>query len=149
MLRILEEFKPAVAKRTLLLIAGCAWSIAGAILISRALVQLIRINHYLLIDIMAGMILGLAFYILMFARISKKHITRITLIRIDNPCFFSFFNFRSYLLMTIMITAGITVRKLEILNREILYTFFLTMGIPLLISAYRFFYSWVKNKTRI
>lgn len=149
MMKILERFKPAVAKRTLLLIAGCAWSIAGVILISRALVQLIAINHYLFIDLIVGIILGMVFYILMFARISKKHITRITLIRIDNPCFFSFFNFRSYLLMTIMITAGVTVRKLEIVNREILYTFFLTMGIPLLISAYRFFYSWVKNKTRV
>ena len=143
---IIEKFKPSVNKRTLLLIAGCAWSIAGGILISRALVQLIIINHHLLIDVITGMILGMAFYILMFARISKKHITRITLIRIENPCFFSFFNFRSYILMTIMITSGITVRKLGIVNKEVLYTFLLTMGIPLLISAYRFFFSWVKNK---
>lgn len=148
-MKILEKFKPAVAKRTLLLVAGCAWSIAGGILISRALVQLITIKHWLLIHLIAGIILGTAFYLLLFAKISKKHITRITLIKIDNPCFFSFFNFRSYLLMTIMITTGITVRKLEIINREILYTFLLTMGIPLLISAYRFFYSWVKNKTLV
>lgn len=144
---ILEKFKPAVSKRSLLLIAGFAWSIAGGILISRALVQLTTIHHLLLIDIISGIILGLAFYFLLFARISRKHIYRITMIPIDNPCFFSFFNFRSYLLMTIMITGGITVRKLEIVNKEILYTFLLCMGIPLLISAYRFFYSWIKNKT--
>lgn len=146
-MKLLEKFKPAVAKRTLLLVAGFAWSIAGGILISRALVQLISIHHYLFTDIIVGLILGMVFYFLMFARISKKHISRITLIRIDHPCFFSFFNFRSYLLMIIMIAAGITVRELEIVNREILYTFFLMMGIPLLISAYRFFYSWFKNKT--
>jgi hypothetical protein len=146
MLKIFEKLKPAVAKRTLLLIAGCAWSIAGGILISRALVQLITIHHHLLLDLFIGLILGMVFYFLLFARISGKHIYRITMIKIDNPCFFSFFNFRSYFLMAVMITGGITVRKLEIVNKEVLYTFLLTMGIPLLISAYRFFYSWVKNK---
>jgi hypothetical protein len=48
--------------------------------------------------------------------------------------------------MAIMITAGITVRKLNLLNPEYLYTFYLAMGLPLLISAYRFFYSWIKNR---
>jgi hypothetical protein len=141
-----EKIKPAVHKRTLLLIAGCAWSMAGGILIGRALAQLIRFHHHLLLEIIAGMIFGAGFYLLLFARISKKHINRITLIKIDNPCFFSFFNFRSYILMAIMITAGVTVRKLNVINPEYLYTFYLTRGIPLLVSAYRFFYSYVKNK---
>jgi uncharacterized ferredoxin-like protein len=49
-------------------------------------------------------------------------------------------------MMTIMITAGITLRKLDIINREILYTFYLVMGIPLLASAFRFFFTWRQNK---
>jgi len=49
-------------------------------------------------------------------------------------------------MMAIMITGGITLRKFDIINHEILYTFFLMMGLPLLISAYRFFFSYVKNK---
>ncbi len=140
------KFKPAVRKRTLLMIAGCVWSLAGAILIARALAALIPYHHFLSLEILVGLAIGIVFYILLFAKISGKHISRITLIRIDNPCFFSFFNFRSYLLMVIMITAGITVRKLNLINPEYLYTFYLGMGIPLLISAYRFFYSWFKNK---
>ena len=145
-MNLLEKFKPAVRKRTLLLVAGCVWSLAGGILIARALAALIPFHHYLFFEIIAGVITGATFYLLLFARISKKHINRITLIRIDNPCFFSFFNFRSYALMVIMIAAGITVRKLNLLNSEYLYTFYLAMGLPLLISAYRFFYSWIKNR---
>jgi hypothetical protein len=141
-----EKYKPAVSRRSLLLIAGCAWTTAGGILILRALVQLIAMKQYLWLEILIGIICGMGFYLLLFARISKKHINRITLIKIDNPCFFSFFNFRSYLMMIIMITGGITLRKLDVINRDVLWTFYLTMGIPLLISAYRFFYSWVKNK---
>lgn len=145
-MNLLVKYKPAVSRRTLLLIAGCAWSIAGGILITRAMIQLFTINHFLIMDIVTGIIIGIGFYLLFFAKISKKHITRITLIKVDNPCFFSFFNFRSYIMMAIMITGGITFRKFDIINHEILYTFFLMMGLPLLISAYRFFFSYVKNK---
>jgi len=119
---------------------------AGGILISRALFELWSIHHYLLTEILIGVILGILFYLVLFARISKKHITRITLITVDNPCFFSFFNFRSYIMMAIMITSGILLRKMDIIDHEILYTFYLTMGVPLLVSAFRFFYGFKKNK---
>ena len=145
-MKFLEKIKPGVKKRTLLLIAGCAWSIAGGILIYRSLSYLISVNHHLAMEIGTGIVFGSLFYLLLFARISKKHITRINLIEIDNPCFFSFFNFRSYLLMAIMISGGIMLRLSGLINPEIIYTFFLCMGIPLLVSAWRFFYSYVKNK---
>ena len=145
-INLLEKIKPGVRKRTLLLIAGCAWSIAGGILIFRSLYYLIGVNHHLAMETGIGIVFGGLFYILLFARISKKHITRINLIKIDNPCFFSFFNFRSYLLMAIMISGGITLRLSGLVNSEIIYTFFLCMGIPLLVSAWRFFYSYAKNK---
>ena len=143
---LLRKFKPSVSKRNLLLIAGLAWTIAGGMLISRAMLALWMIHHYLWTEILIGIVFGIVFYLFLFARISKKHITRITLITIDNPCFFSFFNFRSYLMMAVMITTGIMLRKLDIINREILYTFYLTMGVPLLVSAFRFFSTWIRNK---
>jgi hypothetical protein len=146
MMNFLEKIKPGVKRRTLLLIAGCAWSIAGGILILRSLAHLIGVNSHLALEIGIGIIFGSLFYLILFTRISKKHITRIQLIAIDNPCFFSFFNFRSYLLMAIMISGGITLRLSGLVNPEIIYTFFLCMGIPLLVSAWRFFYSYVKNE---
>jgi hypothetical protein len=144
---LFEKFKPSVSRRSLLLVAGCAWTMAGGILISRALLELWSIHHYIWMEILTGILLGTIFYMVLFARISKKHITRITLITIDNPCFFSFFDFRSYIMMAIMITGGIVLRKMDIINHEILYTFYLTMGIPLLVSAFRFFSRYRKNKT--
>jgi hypothetical protein len=146
MRNLLNRFKPGVPRRTLLLIAGCAWSLAGGILIARSLMHLFTFNHFLAMEIGIGIGSGILFYILLFANISKKHIGRINLIKIDNPCFFSFFNFRSYLLMLVMISGGITLRLSGLVNEEIIYTFFLCMGIPLLVSAWRFFYSYAKNR---
>jgi len=142
----LQKYKPGVSRRTLLLIAGCVWTLAGGILISRGLIKLITSNHFLFLEFLFGFLFGIGFYLLLFARISAKHIKRIAMIKIEDPCVFSFFNFRSYLMMAIMITGGIGLRKLNVINPDILYSFFLAMGIPLLISACRFFYSWVKNK---
>jgi len=145
--KILQKYKPGVSKRTLLLIAGCVWTLAGGILITRGLIKLIISDHLLWLELILATLFGIVFYLVLFARISAKHINRITLIKVEDPCFFSFFNFRSYLMMAIMITGGITLRKLNVINPDILYSFFLAMGLPLLISAYRFFYSWVKNKS--
>jgi len=145
--KFLQKYKPGVSKRSLLFVAGCVWTIAGGILITRGLIKVIASNHYLLPELIIAAIVGIIFYIVLFSRISSKHITRITLIKVEDPCFFSFFNFRSYLMMAIMISGGITLRKLNVINPDILYSFFLAMGLPLLISAYRFFFSWVKNKS--
>ena len=144
-MKMIEKLKPGVKKRSLLYIAGCVWLIAGGILITRALVTLINIQHLLFLEIIIGIIIGACFYKLLFNKISKKHITRISLIKVDRPCLFSFFNLRSYILMMIMISGGITLRKSNILAPEYLYTFYLGMGIPLLLSGVRFFIAGYKN----
>jgi len=144
-----QKFKPAVKKRTLLYVAGCVWCFAGGMLISRALISLIEIQHMLSLELFLGVIGGLCFYIFLFTKISKKHITRISLIKVDFPCFFSFFNFKSYVLMTGMISGGIFLKNSHIIDPEYLYTFYLAMGIPLLFSGFRFFNAGIKNVIKV
>ena len=93
-----------------------------------------------------GLFVGLLFYILLFAKISKTHIRRIRGLNIPYPCAFSFFNFRGYVMMAVMITGGIMLRRFDVINRSLLYNFYITMGVPLLISASRFFWFWATNK---
>ena len=141
-MNLFEKLKPAVSKRTLLLIAGLAWTTAGGILFSRGLSGLILLRNYLLVRLAIGVILGSLFYFVMFSKISFRHIQRIRSLQITRPCAFSFFNVRSYFMMTIMITGGIMLRKFDLVNHAFLFTFYLTMGLPLLISALRFYTSW-------
>ena len=144
-----QKLKPGVTKRTLLYVAGCVWCFAGSMLITRALRSLIEIQHMLSLELFLGVIGGLCFYIFLFTKISKKHITRISLIKADFPCFFSFFNFKSYVLMTLMISGGILLRSSHIIDPEYLYTFYLAMGIPLLFSGFRFFNAGIKNVIKV
>ncbi|HNW98790.1 MAG TPA: hypothetical protein PKK00_10315 [Bacteroidales bacterium] len=144
-----EKYKPSVNKRALLFAAGCVWCFAGCILIARGLLILVPIHHYLFPELLVALIFGICFYIFLFTKISKKHIQRISLLKIDYPCFFSFFNFKSYILMAVMITTGIILRKIDIINHEVLYTFYVAMGIPLSLSAVRFFISGIKNTINV
>jgi hypothetical protein len=145
-MNIFQKYKPSVSKHNLLFIAGLAWTTAGGILAGRGLSYLIQHGQHLGWRLFGGLILGLIFYVLLFAKISRKHIKRIHGLNIPYPCAFSFFNFRGYLMMALMISGGIMLRKFDVINKEWLYNFYVTMGVPLLISASRFFWFWAAKK---
>ena len=148
-MNLLHKLKPGVSRRTLLFIAGVVWVIAGYGLFVRAIVQLLTLNHYLYLDLSIGLAGGIGFYLILFKRISKKHINRIGNIKVEKPCFFSFFSWRSYLMMIVMISGGITLRKLDFIDTEYFYTFYMMMCVPLFISAIRFFIAWYRNTMQI
>ena len=145
-MEILNSYKPSVSKHNLLFIAGLVWTTAGGILAGRGLNYLFQHGQYLVWRLFGGLLFGVFFYVLLFAKISRKHIKRIHGLNIPYPCAFSFFNLRGYLMMSIMISGGILLRRFDVINKECLYNFYVTMAVPLLISASRFFYFWVTNK---
>jgi hypothetical protein len=141
----LNSIKPAVSSRTLLLIAAIVWTAAGGLLAGRGMLYLMQQGHHLVIRMLAAILFGGLFFVLLFARISARHIRRIRGLNIPYPCAFSFFNVRSYLIMVLMIGGSILLRQLDVIEKEHLNTFFVTMGIPLLISAGRFYYAWATD----
>jgi len=142
----LQKLKPSVTRHNLLFIAGLAWTTAGGILSGRGLAYLVQQGHHPGWRLTGALISGGIFYVLLFAKISRKHIKRISTLNIPYPCAFSFFNFRGYIMMALMISGGIGLRSLDVINREWLYTFYITMGVPLLVSASRFFWFWATNR---
>ena len=145
-MNLFQKYKPSVSKHNLLFIAGLAWTTAGGILSGRGLSYLVEHGQYLGWRLAGGLVFGMIFYVLLFAKISRKHIKRIHGLNIPYPCAFSFFNLRGYFMMALMITGGIMLRRFDVINKEWLYNFYVTMGVPLLISASRFFYFWATKK---
>ncbi|MCX6304622.1 MAG: hypothetical protein NT040_06625 [Bacteroidetes bacterium] len=141
-----DKYKPSVSKHNLLFIAGMAWTTAGGILAGRGMNYLVQNGHYVGWRLAGGLVFGMIFYVLLFAKISRKHIKRIHGLNIPYPCAFSFFNLRGYIMMAVMISGGIMLRNFNVINKEWLYNFYVTMGVPLLVSASRFFYYWATNK---
>jgi hypothetical protein len=141
----LETCKPGIPKRYLLFVAALMWTFAGGMLLYRGFSSLKFDTSRHLFEELGSIIGGLIFYVFMFSRISLKHIKRILNLPIDRPCLFSFFNWRSYFLMSIMISCGVTLRLTGIVPLFYLSIFYITMGTPLFLSALRFYYSAFKN----
>jgi hypothetical protein len=137
-----QQLTPRIGRRYLYIAAAMVWTFAGSMLLFRGIL-LFSVDPYLIRFRLAISILaGILFYRLLFSNISRKHTLRISGIKLEKPCLFSFFNFRSYILMTMMITAGITLRKSGILPPRYLSVIYVTMGIPLFISSFRFYYAF-------
>lgn len=139
----LESLTPRISKQYLLLIAALVWTFAGGMLLFRGFSFLMAYPAFRALKISGCLIGGLVFFKLLFSGISVKHVLRIQNIPIDHPCLFSFFNVKSYLMMSIMISSGILLRKSGFISPEYLSLIYITMGIPLLMSSFRFYYSFI------
>ena len=141
-----QTCKPGIPKQYLLFVAAVIWTIAGGMLLFRGFSFLKFNTSKIIFEESCCILAGIIFYKFMFSKISFKHIHRILNIQIERPCFFSFFNWRSYFLMTIMITFGVTLRLSGIVPLNYLSLFYVAMGIPLFMSAIRFYYHAFRNR---
>jgi hypothetical protein len=139
----LSNFVPRVSKRYLLLVAALVWTFAGGMLLFRGYALNNPLPAWWGLKLAACLVAGLLFFKLLFNRISTKHVLRIRNLTAERPVVFSFFNLRSYLMMFSMITLGVTLRKSGAVAPEYLSFLYITMGIPLLMSSFRFYNSFL------
>jgi len=148
---ILINLKPGIPKRYLLFVAAIIWTIAGVILLFKGFIYFRQCKEYIIIKVFISCVVGTLFYLFLFSKISSKHIKRIFQHKSEKPCVFAFFNIKSYILMSVMITGGIMIKKYEVLSPEYLPVLYVSMGIPLFISSLRFYYYgfyYTKFKTK-
>jgi len=147
--KIIQKIKPGVPKRYLMFLAAIIWTFAGGMLLFRGSLFLQQSPQYFWLKISFSAIGGVLFYVLMFSKISLKHARRIQNLKQEKPCLFSFFNVRSYILMSVMISMGIFLRKSGLVPVSYLSVLYVTMGIPLFTSAFRFYYfAFLFNKMK-
>lgn len=146
---IFLKLKPGITKRALLFVAGCLWTFAGSLLLFRGLRFLVLEHSHLLKSLFIGACGGFLFFYLVFYRVSGKYIKRITRLSAEKPCFFAFFSWKSYLIMSVMITMGITLSKLHLFHPHPLHVFFVIMSLPLLFSGLRFFYNGIIYEPKV
>ncbi|TAJ09419.1 hypothetical protein DMA11_19945 [Marinilabiliaceae bacterium JC017] len=139
-MKFIQSIKPGIPKRYLLFMAALVWTFAGGMLLFKGISLVSEIHDFLWLRMVMSIVGGSIFYILLFSKISLKHIGRILGLKNETPCMFSFFNIKSYLMMGMMITMGVFLRKSGIIPPAYLSTLYITMGIPLSLSAFRFYY---------
>ncbi len=137
----------SVTKRILLFEAAIIWTFAGTMLLVKGSTMLEASSGFSWLRIISCIISGLIFFLLIFSRLSQKHIKRISNLDGDHHWFYEFFNTRSYLMMLSMILLGVILRTTSVVPMAFLSLAYITMGIPLLFSSFRFYYSWIRYQT--
>lgn len=134
----MNKFIPKTGKNGLLIYAAAIWAFGGFMLLKNG-------NHYLpgdithrSVKIFVAVLAGLIFYLGMFRKISKKYIDRMNEIGKNKVPIFMAFEKRSYFILALMITMGISFRLSGLIPIVYLSLFYYTMGIPLIISSVRY-----------
>jgi len=146
-MKLIQLLKPGTSRRNLLFIAAVVWTFAGGMLLTRGILMMGIDKDFLIARIVISIVSGRLFYMILFSRISKKHALRIIHLTNDRPCIFSFFNLRSYMMMTFMISFGIFLRTSGIVQPFYLSILYVTMGIPLFVSSLLFYYSGINYQS--
>lgn len=143
----LKAPKPSVPKQLLYFISGTLWGVAGIILIERAYLWLSDYEtEQLVLVICLGVILAIIFYFSVFRKIVQKSINRIKSLP-DSVCIFAFTAWKGYLIIAIMVTAGIILRH-SAFSKHYLAVLYLAMGGSLFIGSILFYYNYFKKSSR-
>lgn len=134
----LNKYIPRVEKKTLLMIAGLVWGIAGIRVFTLGSSDVQNNNGNLITTIMFASIVFFMFFKFIFSKMSKKHTKRIITSHLDKHCIFSFFDIKSYIIMAFMMSFGIIVRNMEVFNPVYLGTFYIGLGGALLMAGVTF-----------
>jgi len=108
---MLQRLNPAVPRHFLYAIAGVLWTLAGGLLCMRGAMWLGGFQFLAVASIETGAFaVAAAGYLLFFAGIVRKNITRIGRLP-GRACIFAFTAWRGYIMIGIMMTAGISLRS--------------------------------------
>ena len=134
----IEKYKPAVKKTFLLLLSGTMWFAVGIMLNTFAFNWLVTYgtnNSYYFACI--GFFFALLIHHFGFLKVADKNLGRISHLK-DKPCVFSFMSWKSYLIVMVMVTMGITLRHSSI-PKQYLSVVYIGIGLALILSSIRYF----------
>ncbi len=132
--------KLCVRKRTLLLIAGIVWMIAGFNVARLGVMSYLNIERRWYLYLLSGLVFLL--FGSMFFRMSQKHTKRILGYEDYRP-FWHFFDLKAYLIMTCMMSVGIGFRAAGIFPEIFVAFFYSGLGLALALAGVVFSRNYV------
>ena len=137
-----------VKKRTLLLIAGLVWLIAGVNVVRLGILSYLAIEQKWYWYVLSAVIFTL--FGLMFYRMSQKHTKRIMGYAEERQPFWRFFDLKAYLIMAVMMGGGIGLRAAGVFPDWFVAFFYTGLGCALALAGVLFFRSYllIRRKER-
>lgn len=132
-----------VKKKTLLLIAGIVWLIAGFNVCRLGILDYINTGCLSLLTGFLSVVIFCLFG-MMFYKMSVKHTKRIMGYETEKRPFYHFFDLKSYLIMIFMMSGGIYLRSSGIAPPIFVAFFYTGLGLALALAGALFLYNFTK-----
>ena len=133
-----------VKKRTLLLIAGIVWFIAGFNVARLGVVSYLEIEqqwYRYVLSVVIFMLFGM-----MFFRMSQKHTKRIMSYEEERQPFWRFFDLKAYIIMAIMMGGGIGLRAAGVFPNWFVAFFYSGLGYALTLAGVVFIRNYIVTR---
>lgn len=127
--------KPGVPKPVLIALGAALWGFAAYRILEMGFIYIEKHALHHFVNYLIGIIGFVPFFLLVFRKVSLRYITRIKNLPQRRPCVFAFFDLRGYILMSFMITMGITFSHWKLIPELYKGTFFISLGLSLLASS--------------
>jgi hypothetical protein len=133
----IRRFTPSVSKSILVLMAGTMWCGVGIMLVSFSISWLVPLTlRSKELFFGAGALAAIPIHHFGFTRIADKNLKRLLPLT-EKRCLFSFITWRSYLIVLIMISLGITLRHSAI-PKSYLSVLYTAIGLALFLSGLKY-----------
>lgn len=134
-----------VKRNTLLLIACFVWCAAGFNILR---IGVLAYPDYLgILNITLSLVVFVAFQLLIFGKLVKKHSTRITGYEEERHFFLKFFDAKSFAIMAFMMTGGVALRSSGVAPERFIAVFYTGLGASLLLAGVLFGVNFGKAKS--
>lgn len=131
-----------VKKNTLLLLAAIVWMIAGFNVLR---IGILAYPPYL--GVVNGLLSAAVFVVFqrfVFGRLVKKHTLRITSYTEQRQFFLKFFDVKSFIIMAVMISGGVAIRRFQLAPDEFIAVFYTGLGASLFLAGVLFGCNYVR-----
>lgn len=133
-----QERKPfQVKKSNLLVVAAIVWVVAGANILHIGLDAYAE-GYVSLPNELLSLAVGLFFWFGAFYRLTVKHTKRIASFEDSHQYFWRFFDAKSFIIMAVMMTAGITLRASGVAPSVFIAVFYTGLGSALTLAGILF-----------
>lgn len=135
-----------VNRQVLLITAGIVWLIAGANILRIGITTWLNNTQGWLFKSCEATVVFLLFFILVFRGLYYKHTRRIEQKKNEKNCPFAFFDAKGWIIMTFMISVGITVRTFHLLPDSFISVFYTGLALALIVTGVLFLVFWWKRR---
>ena len=132
-------------RQFLVFMAGVVWILAGVNILRIGIMTWINISSFQLFRVCEAIVVFLLFFNFVFKKLFYKHTKRIEQKK-DKSCPFAFFDVKGWIVMAVMITVGILVRKFQLLPNTFISVFYVGLSSALIITGVLFLgYGWKRR----